>query len=95
MILLTLVENALKHGINPAVEGGFIRVSATQERSALVLKVADSGQGMQSQHGQGSGLANARLRLMMRYGDAASLSLAPAEPRGVIATVRIPMSMAA
>jgi hypothetical protein len=95
MILLTLVENALKHGINPAIEGGFIRVSAAQESSALVLRVADSGRGMQSQHGQGSGLANARLRLMMRYGDEASLSLAPAEPRGVIATVRIPMSMAA
>ena len=95
MILLTLVENALKHGINPAIEGGFIRVSATRESSALVLRVADSGRGMHSQHGQGSGLANARLRLMMRYGDAASLSLTPAEPRGVIATVRIPMSMAA
>jgi sensor histidine kinase YesM len=95
MILLTLVENALKHGINPAIEGGFIRVSAAQESSLLVLRVADSGRGMQSQHGQGSGLANARLRLMMRYGDEASLSLAPAEPRGVIATVRIPMSMAA
>lgn len=93
MILLTLVENALKHGINPAIEGGFIRVSATRDSSALVLRVADSGGGMQSQHGQGSGLANARLRLMMRYGDEASLSLAPAEPRGVIATVRIPMRM--
>ncbi|MBS0579250.1 MAG: histidine kinase [Proteobacteria bacterium] len=95
MILLTLVENALKHGINPAIEGGCIRVSATRERSVLVLRVADSGQGMQTQHGQGSGLANARLRLMMRYGSEASLSLGPAEPRGVTATVRIPMSLAA
>lgn len=95
MILLTLVENAVKHGVNPATEGGFIRVSASRERSALVLRVADSGHGMQTQQGGGSGLANARLRLMMRYGDQASLSLAPAEPRGVIATVRIPMSMAA
>ena len=95
MILLTLVENALKHGVNPAIEGGFIRVSATRESSVLVLRVADSGHGMQSQHGQGSGLANARLRLMMRYGDEASLSLAHAEPRGMIATVRIPLCMAA
>lgn len=95
MILLTLVENALKHGVNPAIEGGFIRVSAMRESSTLVLRVADSGHGMQAQHGQGSGLANARLRLMMRYGEEASLSLAPAEPRGVIATVRIPLSRAA
>ena len=95
MILLTLVENALKHGVNPAIEGGFIRVSATREASDLVLRVADSGRGMQSQHGQGSGLANARLRLMMRYGDEASLSLTAAEPRGVVATVRIPVGVAA
>jgi LytS/YehU family sensor histidine kinase len=90
MILLTLVENALKHGVNPTIAGGFIRVSVTRERSTLVVRVADSGQGMQAQQGHGTGLANVRMRLMMRYGDKASLSLAPAEPRGVVATVRIP-----
>lgn len=92
MVLLTLVENALKHGVNPTVEGGFIRVSATREHSTLVVRVADSGHGMQAEHGHGSGLATARMRLMMRYGEAASLSLAAAEPRGVVATVRIPAS---
>jgi two-component sensor histidine kinase len=95
MILLTLVENALKHGVNPAVEGGHIRVSAARDRSAIVLKVADSGHGMQAQHGYGSGLSNARVRLLMRYGEQASLSLAHGEPRGVVATVRIPASAAA
>jgi signal transduction histidine kinase len=92
MILLTLVENALKHGINPAVEGGFIRVSALRERSVLVLKVADSGCGIGAQHGHGIGLSNVRVRLMTRYGDEATLSLAQAEPRGVVATIRIPGS---
>jgi two-component sensor histidine kinase len=95
MILLTLVENALKHGVTPAVEGGHIHVSAARDRSAIVLEVADSGRGMQAQHGYGSGLSNARVRLLMRYGEQASLSLARGEPRGVVATVRIPASAAA
>jgi signal transduction histidine kinase len=91
MMLLTLVENALKHGVNPVVEGGFIRVSATRERAALLLKVADSGRGMSARHGHGMGLANVRQRLIMLYGDAAVLSLAHAEPRGVVATISIPL----
>ena len=90
MMLLTLVENALKHGVNPVVEGGFIRVSAARERASLLLKVADSGRGMSVRHGHGVGLANVRQRLIMLYGDAAVLSLAHAEPRGVVATISIP-----
>ena len=96
MMLLTLVENALKHGINPVVEGGFIRVSAARSGTALVLKVADSGTGIATQqgHGSGAGLANVRLRLKMQYGEAAVLSLAHAEPRGVVATISLPMEHA-
>ena len=85
------VENAWKHGVNPTIEGGFIRVSATRERGSLLLKVADSGRGMSARHGHGMGLANVRQRLTMRYGDAALLSLAHAEPRGVVATIFIPL----
>jgi LytS/YehU family sensor histidine kinase len=93
MMLLTLVENALKHGINPIVEGGFIRVSAARSGSALILKVADSGHGISDQqgHGTGTGLSNVRLRLMMQYGHAARLSLAHAEPRGVVAAISLPI----
>ncbi len=91
MILLTLVENAVKHGINPAVDGGSIRVSASREREALVLKVADSGQGLAATDGHGLGLANIRRRLAMLYGDAAILSLARLASRGTVATVSIPM----
>ena len=90
MMLLTLVENALKHAVNPAVEGGYIRVSAAREGTALVLRVADSGRGLGVQQGHGTGLANVRLRLMMLYGDSAILKLTPSEPRGVVASISIP-----
>ena len=92
MILLTLVENALKHGINPTVEGGHIRVSAVQERGALVLRVIDSGRGMTATEGHGLGLANIRQRLTMYYGERALLALSAAESGGVMASVSIPLA---
>jgi len=95
MILLTLVENAIKHGIAPAIEGGFIRVSAGWDNAMLELKVADSGCGLKPSLGTGSGLANCCTRLRLRYGERATLRLDRAEPRGVIATVHIPAEMLA
>jgi signal transduction histidine kinase len=94
MMLLTLVENALKHGVGPAVEGGCIRVSAERQRDALLLKVADSGRGMEVRHGHGTGLANIRQRLRMMYGTKAVLLLRSAEPRGVVASVLMPLRQA-
>jgi signal transduction histidine kinase len=92
MMLLTLVENAVKHGINPSVDGGCISVSANQEHDALVLRVSDSGQGMAATDGHGMGLANIRRRLMMLYGDGAVLSLSRPAARGVTASVSIPLA---
>lgn len=90
MMLLTLVENAVKHAVNPAIEGGWIRVSAARERDALVLRVEDSGPGLAAAQGRGTGLANVRLRLAMAYGERAVLSLAPSEPHGTVAAIRVP-----
>ena len=92
MMLITLIENALKHGLNPIVEGGFIRVSAARSGDKVLLKVADSGHGIPlgTTHGSGMGLANIHVRLRMQYGEHAQLLLAPAEPRGVVATISIP-----
>ncbi len=92
MIVLTLVENALKHGVSHAVEGGSIQVSASRELDTLVVKVADSGAGMSTQHGDGTGLSSTRMRLLMHYGEEASLSLARRSPSGTVATLRIPVS---
>jgi signal transduction histidine kinase len=94
MLLLTLVENALKHGINPVVSGGSIRVTAAREPTALILKVSDTGQGLSATEGQGFGLANIQRRLSMLYGDGAFVSLAQQPSRGVIATVAIPLGAA-
>jgi Histidine kinase len=90
MMLLTLVENALKHGVGPTVEGGVIRVSASCEQGHLLLKVADSGRGLDVRHGRGMGLANIRQRLLMMYGPDAALTLSPAEPRGMVASICMP-----
>jgi signal transduction histidine kinase len=91
MILLTLVENAIKHGLSPLREGGFIRVSTSMSGSMLELRVADSGRGMTMSSGQGTGLANIRARLCASYGSSASLTLAANQPRGFTAVVRFPL----
>jgi len=88
MLLLTLIENALKHGIGPLAEGGQIVVRLAREGEDRVrLTVADTGQGLRSSFGQGVGLTNARARLRSLYADAASLTLSLNEPRGVVATI--------
>jgi sensor histidine kinase YesM len=92
MVLLTLVENALKHGVSPNVEGGSIRISAVRENGRLRLAVADSGRGLGLRQGHGAGLANIRQRLLMLYGQDAMLSLKAAQPRGVVASILMPVS---
>jgi hypothetical protein len=91
MMLLTLVENSLKHGLGPLPEGGAITLSAGTLGEALVVDVVDTGAGMGAGSGGGTGLANIRSRLALRYGDAARLTLSLNEPRGVRASLRIPL----
>jgi hypothetical protein len=91
LTVLTLVENAIKHGINPLVEGGFVRVRAARSGGMLDVEVADSGQGLTVSEGHGMGLANVRTRLLMLYGPDATLVLEHGQPRGFIARVRIPL----
>ena len=72
MLLQPLVENSLKHGLEPKVEGGEVKVSAREEGGLLVLEVADSGLGRAngSTGGGGVGLANVRERLAAAYAGA-------------------------
>jgi LytS/YehU family sensor histidine kinase len=92
MMLATLVENAIKHGIAPLAEGGAIRVKAESAPGALILTVADSGRGFRAESGSGVGLANVRARLAALYGERAALELRANAPRGVVASIRLPVS---
>ena len=90
MMLLTLIENSLKHGLAPLPEGGAIVIGANEANGRLVLRVADTGRGLVAGSGSGTGLANIRARLKAMYGAAASLSLRLNEPRGVVAEISLP-----
>jgi hypothetical protein len=94
--LQPLVENAVHHGLEPKVGGGAVEVRAHAEGTSLVVQVRDNGRGLgtSARHGTGMALTNLRERLAARFGDAASLTLAAAEP-GVVATLRLPRAAAA
>jgi len=91
MVLPTLVENAIKHGLSPLPEGGRIDIRARGADGRLTVEVADDGAGFSATAGSGVGLANTRSRLAALYGSNASLSLATATPRGVIARIALPL----
>ena len=90
LMLLTLVENAVKHGLTPRPEGGRIDVRARLVDGQLRIEVADTGQGFTKSGGGGTGLANTRARLASYFGERGKLSLAMNSPRGVIATMLLP-----
>ena len=88
--LLTLVENAIKHGLAPRKRGGTLRIAAHREGGWLVVSVADDGVGLQTTSGRGSGLANVRARMHGLYGSDAWLRLASETEGGTTATLRLP-----
>ncbi|CAG0959649.1 two-component system, LytTR family, sensor histidine kinase AlgZ [Burkholderiales bacterium] len=94
LMILTLIENAVKHGVGPLTEGGRIEVRATAVDGRLRIDVSDNGRGFVQSTGGGTGLANIRARLASSYGSAAGLSLALNEPGGVTATIVLPVAPA-
>lgn len=92
MILPTLVENAIKHGLAPLPEGGAIAIAARRDVDTLELSVRDNGAGFSGFGGSGVGLANTRSRLAALYGSDASLELSASSSRGVVAVVRLPLA---
>src|SRR4029453_13771193 len=89
--VLTLVENAVRHGIDPSEEGGRIDIDITRVGDRCVVRVADPGIGLQqSANGLGTGLTALRERLQLIFGDAAELRLIPHGPRGAAFEVDMP-----
>ncbi|MBC3874814.1 histidine kinase [Undibacterium sp. LX15W] len=102
MLLQPLVENAIKHGLEPKVDGGHIQVSAQVQAENLHLKVIDTGLGLphdydenrRTEHHQSHvGNANVRERLLALYGEQALFTLSANSPQGVIAHLCIPVNI--
>ena len=93
MLLQPLLENAIRHGLEPKIDGGRLDVSAVRQGDALVLTVRDTGLGLDApaSHGTGLGLDNIRERLQALYGPGASLTLTDQAPCGTVATLTLPM----
>jgi signal transduction histidine kinase len=91
MTLLTLVENAVRHGIDPSEEGGRIDIHVQRRDDRCVVRVSDTGAGMsQTGNGLGTGLSTLRERLRLAFGGDAELRVSAQHPRGVSAELDLP-----
>ncbi len=96
MTLLTLVENAVRHGIDPGEEGGRIDILVQRRADRCLVRVSDSGVGLRpTGSGLGTGLATLRERLHLTFGGDADLRVSAQHPRGVSAELDMPARGAA
>jgi sensor histidine kinase YesM len=90
MLIQPLVENAVKHGLEPRIEGGEIAIRTCEEGGLLRIEVVDTGNGFISCHEPGVGIENVRQRIGLLYGDKGRLTLEENTPNGVRAIVEVP-----
>jgi len=99
MLLQPLVENSIKHGLAPKVEGGSIYLRSRLAESKLIIEVEDDGVGMgsaqleesRSWSGTGIGMANISERLQVLYGDTARMTIDSHEGKGTLIRIRLPL----
>ena len=91
MLLISLVENAIKHGIEPKCGPGMVTIMAARDEDMLTVRVIDDGIGLQPGIGGGLGLANVRAQLETRYGARADFQLISEPARGARAELRTPL----
>jgi hypothetical protein len=89
--VMTLVENAIQHGIEPKVSGGAVHIDAVCADGRLRIEVLDDGAGFQAEAGDGVGLVNLQERLATLYGIDAELALEPGAGGGMRARIDLPM----
>ena len=90
MLLMSLIENAIRHGLEPQAAGGTIRLEARRAGDWLAIAVTDDGRGLADKIGNGVGLTNLRGRLKALYADRARFTLEEIAPHGARATIEIP-----
>ena len=99
MLLQPLVENSIKHGLSPKIEGGSIYLRSRVTNSRLIIEVEDDGVGMGSAQleesaswsGMGIGMANISERLQVLYGDTARMTIDSHEWKGTLIRIRLPL----
>jgi LytS/YehU family sensor histidine kinase len=93
MMLLILIENSIKHGLEPKIDGGRIEIGAKVVHATLHVDVRDNGIGFNLHADEGVGLANIRERLRLLYGSSAELVIEAPPEGGALTSIRIPYSM--
>ncbi len=91
LLLQPVVENAIKHGLAPKLEGGTISISATTQANRLDIAIVDTGIGLQGEYGTGMGLNNVRARLRAFYGNQAKMIIKQNTPCGVYVNLSVPL----
>jgi hypothetical protein len=94
MLLLPLVDDAIRNGLEPLSHGGTIEIAAEVDHDRLRVSVADNGLPRSALPNNGTEIASLHDRLRGLYGDAAHLELTPNSPQGVVATIEVPLESA-
>ncbi len=94
MMLQTLVENAIKHGLEPKAAGGTLEIDAEVDNGQLAVHVRDDGMGFMPKSSDGVGLANIRERLQALYNGRAELIISVPPAGGTCATIKVPYEIA-